>query len=546
MVPSLLEVEALVGRTKHQWALDGGTAGALLGHILERNRSVLERYPDLVLPCVVRLGGWEEPLRDTIEAWCAQWRQQGRGAWLRSLRPPVLGLDAPVLAEFAVEHAKGRPWFSDDERLVGLRLPEHVAAWDRASGARVPDIRPPPQPQARYSIDQQKTSFGRLVLLDARSGRTLTLTPGPEDQLRRLAELPSGDVLAGGWFDDDDGVVLRLDPGTGTIRWRAETESSVDHLEPSTDGSRIFVHAGTHYILDGVTGRILAHLPNERGPAALSPSGHAMAALDGPILRVWDVTDPRSQERRQGRGTAGLVDARFSARGSLLLCGHTLCNGRSGEVIAVLPLESTGYLEGGPAPGCTEVLEDGVIEAQVFRGLSRWNARGEHQWSNPKRRYGLHSHCSLAFAPDGECYAVLDHRSPSIAVLRVDDGGVLRELKPATVKWGDRIAFSLDGARLAWCSRELEMVWDVASGECLGQRPVVGVDDGRRGFPHGWQGFREREHELSGRFQAGVFEVLGPGGADVLARIPCEEPLVASPDGTRWASRRNHFALEGH
>ena len=545
MVPSLIEIEALVERTKSRWVIGGGTEGALLSRILERHRSVVERHPDLVLPCVVRLGGWEDSLRDTIDAWRDEWRQMGRGAWLRALRPPVIGPHAPVLAEYWGGGTLGRPWFSTDDCLVGLHAPGHVVAWNRASGARVPDARPPEPGDARYSLDLEGTTFGRLTVRDARSRRTLSLTPGPEDQLRELAELPQGDLLAAGWFLDYAGVVIRFDPSTGATRWRAELDAAVDHIQSSADGSKVFVQAHAHVILDTATGRVMARLPNERGPAALSSDARAMAVRDGSVLRVWDVTDPRSQERLVNGEDGGLVDARFSARGSLLLCGNTLYDGRSGEVIAMLPLESGGYLEGGPAPGCTEVLEDGVIEAQVFGGLTRWNARGELLWRKPDRRYSIHKRCTLAFAPDGERYAVLDHRSSSIALRRVEDGTVLHVLElPATNGQGS-LAFSLDGSRLAQRSRDLDTVWDACSAACLGRRPAVASEDGSRLPLHGWLGFRAREHELRGRQRDGVFEVLGPGGADVLARIPCEEPLIPSPDGTRWASRRHHFVLEG-
>lgn len=507
---------------------------ASLHAALEPNVRTLRLRPELLLPCAAHALGHGADGTGLIESWSEQWRCLGRRRWLRSLRAPARR--RPFVAEYRGPVA-GRPWFSSDDTVVGVAsldqhsLDAHIA-WQRASGTRSDAA--PPERRVRYSLDAMESSFGRLVLQDSLTGTSKTLTPGVEDQLQEICELDDGDVLAAGWFGDYEGVVVRFDMTTGKIVWRIELEHRVTTL--AVAGSRAVLSLRGHSILECATGEVVAHLPNDKGMAALSVDHRALAVFDGATLRVWDLEDPQTRQALGSPGEAGFTAAQFSAEGSLLLSGSRLFDGRTGVHLATLPLESPGYLEGGPARGCTRVLEDGLIEAQVFHGVMRWDRESELLWSDSSRHHGMHGE-SLAFHPKGERY-VMHARDGSTSVRDTRTGHRLHGLE-APGRWYE-LAYSLDGARLA-VHGQTDTVWDVVTGECLGEQPSTGSSDWV-GDLHGWHGFDAKRHALSGRLKDGLFEVHDDEG--VLACIPSSEALVASPDGLYWAGRHSHYVLE--
>src|SRR5262249_59339603 len=86
-----------------------------------------------------------DALRARMAAWAAI--ADARGPWLRSLRPPPVPLDAPVLEEYRTD-VRGALVFADDDAVLGVaEAPD--AVWERATGHRVVRIlaEPPQTPQ---------------------------------------------------------------------------------------------------------------------------------------------------------------------------------------------------------------------------------------------------------------------------------------------------------------------------------------------------------------------------------------------------------------
>lgn len=413
------------------------------------------------------------------------------------------------------------------------------AAWELASGRQV-DVSVP-EPHTRFERDISST-FGLLTLVDA-NGTKLKLHPGPEDMLGVLAELPDGDLLAGGWFYDYDGVLIRFDLRRKKTRWRIELGRQVGGIALSPAGTHAVVSCGPqHHIVRCEDGRVLTTHTFEPARLAISTGGRMLAASSS-CLRVWHASDTIDQSAP--KGSAGLLDAQFSPSGTRLLSGSCVLNALTGEHIAELQLERPGYLEGGPAFGCTRMLDDGLIEAQVFRGVHRWDAQGKLLWRDDTRRYRLTD--SLAWAPDGESYA-LHSRSVEgvVEIRRARTGELLSTLRVDATRFS-KLAYSLDGERLAMRFHPMgapprqqhEILWSTQTWEQLARR---GAGEGWPDDLHGWQGFVGRHHDLVGEYADGFFSIRRHG--ELIARAPCDEPLVASPDGTRWGGRHELFVLE--
>ncbi|MFY0541597.1 hypothetical protein [Nannocystis pusilla] len=124
------------------------------------------------------------------------------------------------------------------------------------------------------------------------------------------------------------------------------------------------------------------------------------------------------------------------------------------------------------------------------------------------------------------------------------------------------VAVARDGSCAVTGARDgVLRVWSLASGELRGARPLTADDPverswsvdgedtgGWRATPEalarleGWLGFSYAGHGSTLHRREGLTDVVEAGRVRV--RVPALEGLVAAPDGSRWASRVEHFAIE--
>jgi hypothetical protein len=564
--------------------LDGGNPAArLIGRALRRNADLLTTHPELVLPTIYPLawfGSPEEPLRDCMRAWIDAWSAMERGPWLRALCPHVLPVGSPLVAEHSGPSGFNVPWFSSDGSIVGVTGEAESMAWSRVTGERLSadaaaSLAPPPPATPRYSRGTDSGTLWELAIDDTHGGGfTLEV---PDAGIGVFDELPGGDVLAGGWAGDDDGIVLRIDRVYRRVVWQTRLGTTVTGLRVSRDGTRIV--ANTCYsgqsMLDAETGNRLAWYPSDGAVGVLAPDGHDLASWSGTTLQIW--IPKRDDDRwRSPDGLHSVIAAQYSPDGALLVRGNTLYEATSAKPIERLEIASTDCIEGGPQPGCTRVLDDGVVQLNTLHGMTRWNAAGEPVIRNEDGwRPGV---CRLAISPDGRHYGVSGDYYGLAAICAVDDGTVLRQLErppPEAMAWspmgrllanasegalyltplaGDErhlgdfttvmhLSFSMDGRLVAGHADGVDHLWRI-DGTRIAQRDAAPLydDDAWRASVHGWEQFRLWNHDLRGT-QSGVLWVIRDFGGEAVAAVPCTEPLIPSPDGSTWAGRLHHFAL---
>jgi WD40 repeat protein len=562
---------------------------------LRLDLGVLTAFPELVLPCLHRRGWFGRrdlarfhlddaaaghpiaPLRALLATWLLQGRPH---AWLRALRPPGSLLDGPLVEEYrGALPAYGHPVFAAGGGAVGVVAGGAVVGWDRQSGAALSAseaaaVLVPPRPRHRI---ERGVGTARLV---GRSGAPVPILLDDDVSLGCVADSHGGHVIAGGWYDAYCGIVVRVDPSTGAVAWRRDLRSTIDAVAVSPDGMTVL--ASEHqrqYLLDAVTGALRATL-EVPGTAAFSPAGDEIAVVAGDTLQVWDLAELRRAARRPAPGSHGHVAAMFSPDGARLLTGDLVADAATGEPIVRLDVEGGSYAEGGP-PTDGRLLAGGrFVEIGPLTGLRVWDwTTGARLLVDAERRYG---HWDLVrISPDAtRCLAGHTQRRPAeLCLWSLDDGRRLGRIDLAATC----AAFSPDGTRLALGTADGEIWLGGADGSgrsrlgnhhapieglafsCDGElvasrdrdravrlwgadgRPVddcaSDADDLADGV-HGWRGFRARAHPLYSRHHAGMVEIVDERDRRVLARIPSSGTLIASPDGTRWAARDAHYALE--
>ncbi len=514
---SLADAEAAARR-----GLPGDGEGDLgvLARSCRRERALLREHPSLTLTCLAQLGFGRSDATRLAERWSEEWTAAGRGPWLRSLRACQPAATAPTSETYRGSLRSAVPWFSEDSTVVGVTDGRSCEAWDRTSGlrlARTPRSAAPP----RFTLTDP--DFGRLRLVDSVEGRTYHVEVDEFDKLQAAIDLPDGKVLACGYDIDNFGVAMSCDPASNTVAWRVHLDGEPAVAVSACGTVAAFSDKGVT-VVDCATGRRLALLPDARGTLALSDDRSDVATFERGEMRVWDVR-AASKDSRRDRGGDGLVTARFSPDGRLLLCGSRLFDGGTGELLTELPLHTPGGIEGGPARGCTAVLNDGVLEAQATLGVGmiRWATSGEVVWSDPSRHYSLSDR--LSFSADGSRYTHWSNQDPNVLrILETESGREVRRLEVDAMCRYPTVVFSPDGTRIRVERRQ-------------GAGATRAVDTGRPAEP-----FQTRAVRRS-RVRRGLSEVCRDDGA-VVARAPVNEALVASPDGRFWAGRYAHFVLE--
>lgn len=545
------------------------------------------------------------PLRAWAEGWRAL--RGGRGAWARSLRPPEFPLLGPLREEYrGAPRGAGAPAFSRDGQVVGCGGPTAIA-WERATGRALPPewaaqqlADDGPEIETRFDVE----AWGRARVHDRRSGASLVDVNVDGDSkfdcAIGLADRTA--VIVAGWCQDYDGVIARIDLAGAKVRWRVQIGGQIHALACDRAGTLVAASDGAAiHLLDGTSGAKLASAPLTASGLALSPDGSTLVTRHEDVLRVWDVAALRRGRPTRLRGAhEGWIDAAFSPNGQRLITGTLLCDGRDGRLIARLDLDGPGYLEGGPPEHGRRLADDRFVE-MAPRGLAVWDASdGKRERVDRGRRY-VHTQ-AIVLSPDARWY-VHGRRSGwwpiEMWLCAVDDGSVRAELGKVEP---DCVAFAPDSGRLLvagggavtiWSvssgTREATLlhpaavtgiavardgscavtgardgvlrVWSLASGELRGARPLTADDPverswsvdgedtgGWRATPEalarieGWLGFSHAGRGSTLRRREGLTDILAAGRVRV--RVPAQDGLVPAPDGTRFASRVDHFVIE--
>ena len=526
MVTSLRDVET---------AARNGTLGELIGSLrpdpfsrwlataLRVDLAAMVADPTLTLQTVWARGHSTPALRRVLDGWRAE--HAGR-PWARALRPPAYALSGPLEEEYRGEFddADG---VSLTDSTVTVFQEETAVTIDRATG-RTAAVAAPDRPS--WALDR-RAAFGRCRVVDRTSGAVvLDLRVNDDDSYRAIAT--AGDaVFAGGWCGDYDGVVVRIDTrdtGDSAVRWRWEEPGAyLANVSCTPDGTRVlaFTTRGTLYVLDGATGAVVhgGHIGATVG--ALDPAGTRLATVDQSAVRVWALDRLSADPTGLPGSGSGFAYAMWSPDGGRLLTGSALCDGADGRLVAVLPMDGAGYLEGGPPTGARAVGDAEVVEFSPLGGMSLWDAySGAPITRDPSRTYSIHRD-QLWISPDAHLYVHALRSSGRATLLRIGDGAELAKLGDArisTVTWApDSSHFTTshdDGPDRAWS----------ADGSPLDGEP-----------PH-----HTPRHPYNAYHEAG-YMVLDPDDpARPHYRVACDEPLVANPAGTRWASPTTHVALE--
>jgi hypothetical protein len=397
---------------------------ALLARALRIDRPLLQRRPELALPCLYRrLAFVDAGLGARIAA-------AVRGAWLRALRAPVFGLDAGLVEE----HRGDAPAWT---------TPMEPSRWKRGS----------------------RGTYGRLVLVDDR-GDEVEIDHRGAFAVAALA-LDETLVVVPCTDTNDDDLAYLVDTATRRIRWRisAAIRAAAAHPDGTQLASLEHDEVMLRDLADGeATGQW--SVPDATS-VAFAPDGAWVATgSPGGVIRIWEVAraviaEPGDLPYRPGR-------AAFSRDGTRLLTGDLLSDAITGARIARLPLTGRGsWLEGGPGRQ-DWFLRDGVVVELLPWSLRLWNTQDGRQLAE-HARLSARIPDRVAVSPDGQFLAIARDRPPSLELHRIADGA---RLFAAAIAAGQP-AFAPDGAHLHYTTAD-DVSWVL---------PTAQPDLPRRGPP---------------------------------------------------------------
>ncbi|MEO8705977.1 MAG: hypothetical protein ABI867_38465 [Kofleriaceae bacterium] len=504
-----------------------------IARALRIDLALLVARPELVVPCLYRrcaTVGWY-PLEahfftqrldlawepHALHAWVtAAAEAWGAGrSWLRTLRTPAVPLDGAVIEEYRTA-IRGRLWCSHDGTELGV-TGETSIAWERATGRRV-EPRPPIAAPSSDWEEARSSSWGMLVL--ERDGDRVMIGL-PDDQIvRRVHAVSRRHVLVIGDDIDQDTFHAVVDTRTGQLAWRARGSCSA--VVPIDDDHALFVRDGTLarvHVASGST--IESWFCPHAGETVVLADGN-FAVRTGDLIRVWDHLAAK-QPQAIVDTTRSFLEAAVSPDGTRVLAGQLLCDARKGEVLARLPLDGPGYLEGGPPQRCQRLCDGVVAEIQPW-GFNVWDSETGAQLVRDPDRSGRISDL-VAFDSAGRWGALW--RRGSLTVFTLRGNTTVHDLTLARPDdFTTQLAFSGDGEQL---------VWQVSDGA----RWVLAVTAGAT--PRQLAD-TEPDPRVPEPADIPVTDGLLVLGA---AAIPCDDATaVVSRDGRVVVTRHSHYWLE--
>jgi RNA polymerase sigma factor (sigma-70 family) len=131
-------------------------------------------------------------------------------------------------------------------------------------------------------------------------------------------------------------------------------------------------------------------------------------------------------------------------------------------------------------PGLSQFTFDPSSDRVVTAGsdgvLRVWDTRSGRLVSRRGKPLPPHRPCNLALSANGRRAAVVGFE-PTIRVVDVDTGAVLRQFDPGRPRYGRELALSCDGTMLAMREGHRLIVWDVGPGRELCRATTQGFQD---------------------------------------------------------------------
>ena len=369
----------------------------------------------------------------------------------------ISGLVHAVASRFVMSEAV----FSPDGGHMALTDDYQVSIWELPSGKLVGELITPRFPSIAFSPDSAylaaagtDDSIDLWQIPEGELGQTLPLPAGW--RVNDIAFSPDGLYLATTSFDDDSG-----EPGSVVRIWRVsdgelirtqELDVRVGSIAFSPDsnyyalgmkeGVRLF------YVSDGRLAFTLSGFPASR--LSYSPDGSHLACCSGLNVRIWRVQDGLNVRTLEGFTAPVESVTFFPENGCLVSTGTEINLWRLSDSALVKRLEigenkSITFSPKGDFLACA--CYDDIVQLRRFpEGTMISTLETPTDWT-------------IAISPDGTHFSTTSCEDKTVRLWRTSDGSLEHTFEGHGDSLG-RVAFSPDGAYLAWGSR----IWNISKG----------------------------------------------------------------------------------